>query len=109
MSISLLIFSLISDDVVQRFQYLRGHFQKLLRKIKNTPNGSGGQAPSKWEFFNACLFMQPIYDNGHTQSSYLHSDDMMVSYIGYVFNLLLATDFTTNSISISLPFKHYIF
>ncbi|XP_042862559.1 uncharacterized protein LOC122247396 [Penaeus japonicus] len=69
--------TLTTDDVVQRFQYLRGHFQKLLRKIKNTPNGSGGQAPSKWEFFNACLFMQPIYDNGHTQSSYLHSDDMM--------------------------------
>ncbi|XP_037796079.1 uncharacterized protein LOC119591409 [Penaeus monodon] len=69
--------ALTTDDVVQRFQYLRGHFQKLLRKIKNSSNDSGGQTPAKWEFFNSCLFMQPIYDNGQSQSSFTHSDDLM--------------------------------
>ncbi|ROT72933.1 uncharacterized protein [Penaeus vannamei] len=69
--------ALTTDDVVQRFQYLRGHFQKLLRKIKNSPNGSGAQTPAKWEFFNSCLFMQPIYDNVQSQSSFTPSDDMM--------------------------------
>lgn len=80
MSMGIYFFSFISDDVVQRFQYLRGHFQKLLRKIKNSPNGSGAQTPAKWEFFNSCLFMQPIYDNVQSQSSFTPSDDMMVKY-----------------------------
>ncbi|KAG0721640.1 hypothetical protein GWK47_046073 [Chionoecetes opilio] len=44
-----------------RFVYLRGHFQKQLRKVEKTPSGSGGTVTPKWEYFEACTFLTPVY------------------------------------------------
>ncbi|XP_047489189.1 protein bric-a-brac 2-like isoform X2 [Penaeus chinensis] len=50
--------NLTTDMVVSRYQYLRGHFQKQLRKFYNIPTSSRRTASHKWEFFKACSFMQ---------------------------------------------------
>lgn len=52
-----------------KFPYLRGNFQRVLRKIRNTPNGSGGKPEPKWEYFKACSFLLAVYDNHSFQSS----------------------------------------
>lgn len=53
--------SIISDEVLSKFGYLRGNFQKHLRKIEATPSGSGGKLTPKWEYFQACSFLRPCY------------------------------------------------
>ena len=52
-----------------KFAYLRGNFQRVLRKIRNTPSVSGGNPEPKWEYFKACSFLLPIYDNTSCESS----------------------------------------
>ncbi|ROT69677.1 hypothetical protein C7M84_012106 [Penaeus vannamei] len=70
------LLGLTTGDVMNKFQYLRGQYQKILRKIKNTPSGSGAQTPQKWEFFSSCSFLQSVYDNCPTESSFIHPDDL---------------------------------
>lgn len=52
-----------------KFAYLRGNFQRILRKIRNTPSGSGGKPEPKWEYFHACSFLLAVYDNTSFESS----------------------------------------
>ncbi|XP_076050957.1 uncharacterized protein LOC143031250 [Oratosquilla oratoria] len=68
-----------TDHVVTKFQYLRGHFQKQLRKIQNTPNESGGRLNPKWIFFQACSFMHPVYSNNNDDLSYELANESIVS------------------------------
>ncbi|KAG0727724.1 hypothetical protein GWK47_034061 [Chionoecetes opilio] len=60
---------LTTEDVIVRLIYLRGHFQKLLRKLEKTPSGSGGKVTPKWEYFEACSFLTPVYSNTTSASS----------------------------------------
>lgn len=75
--LKLIIPESFAGDVMNKFQYLRGQYQKILRKIKNTPSGSGAQTPQKWEFFSSCSFLQSVYDNCPTESSFIHPDDLV--------------------------------
>ncbi|XP_047489900.1 uncharacterized protein LOC125039718 isoform X3 [Penaeus chinensis] len=68
---------LSTEYCMNRFQYLRSNFQKQLRKFRNTPIGPCGEGASKWEFFSACAFLQPIYEiNTDTPSFEIHQDNM---------------------------------
>ncbi|XP_063592585.1 uncharacterized protein LOC134769778 [Penaeus indicus] len=62
--------NLTTDMVVSRYQYLRGHFQKQLRKIYNVPSSSRRTASHKWEFFKACTFMQSGFMINNNESSF---------------------------------------
>ncbi|XP_042879257.1 uncharacterized protein LOC122257814 [Penaeus japonicus] len=59
-------------EVMDKFKYLRGQYQKILRKIRNTPSGSAANTAVKWEHYNTCSFMQSVYDTGPTESSFIH-------------------------------------
>ncbi|KAK3888423.1 hypothetical protein Pcinc_007551 [Petrolisthes cinctipes] len=50
-------------EVLKKFTYLRGNFQKHWRKINCTPSGSQGLVTLKWEFFSACSFLQVPCDS----------------------------------------------
>ncbi|KAK3886480.1 hypothetical protein Pcinc_009351 [Petrolisthes cinctipes] len=50
-------------EVLKKFTYLRGNFQKHWRKINCTPSGSQGLVTPKWEFFSACSFLQVPCDS----------------------------------------------
>ena len=52
-----------------KFAYLRSNFQRVLRKVRNTPSGSGGKPEPKWEYFKACSFLLPVYDSTSFESS----------------------------------------
>ncbi|KAG0713797.1 hypothetical protein GWK47_015388 [Chionoecetes opilio] len=60
---------LTTEDVIVRLIYLRGHSRKLLRKLEKTPSGSGGKVTPKWEYFEACSFLTPVYSNTTSASS----------------------------------------
>lgn len=75
--------------MLAKFGYIRGHFQKQLRKIEKTPSGSGGKVTPKWEYFQACSFLTPVYTNMESSSSFeLPADDGDVVYEGSLENLL---------------------
>ncbi|XP_047468505.1 uncharacterized protein LOC125024785 [Penaeus chinensis] len=61
---------------MDKFKYLRGQYQKILRKIRNTPSGSAAKTDIKWEHYKTCSFMQSVYDTGPTESSFIHPDDL---------------------------------
>ncbi|XP_042862777.1 uncharacterized protein LOC122247518 [Penaeus japonicus] len=63
-------------EVMDKFKYLRGQYQKILRKIRNTPSGSAANTAIKWEHYKTCSFMQSVYDTGPTESSFIHPDDL---------------------------------
>ncbi|XP_037774096.1 uncharacterized protein LOC119570425 [Penaeus monodon] len=63
-------------EVMDKFKYLRGQYQKCLRKIRNAPSGSAATTPIKWEHYKTCSFMQSAYDLGPTESSFIHPDDL---------------------------------
>lgn len=80
---------LTADAVLSKFAYFRGHFQKQLRKVLTTPSGSGGKVTPRWEYFQACSFLMPVYSNLATASScQLQSDDGEVVYDGSLEDLL---------------------
>ncbi|XP_063858240.1 uncharacterized protein LOC135099708 isoform X2 [Scylla paramamosain] len=54
------LFNKISQ-VLNKFQYLRGHFQKQLRRVEKHMNSTGRKPRIRWEFFDACSFLTPIY------------------------------------------------
>ncbi|XP_042888303.1 uncharacterized protein LOC122263766 [Penaeus japonicus] len=60
---------LTTDEVIAKFAYLRGHYQKQLRKIQKS-SGSGGIVQSKWEYFEACSFLMPIYASNKITASF---------------------------------------
>lgn len=62
---------------MDKFKYLRGQYQKILRKIRNTPSGSAANTAIKWEHYKTCSFMQSVYDTGPTESSFIHPDDLV--------------------------------
>lgn len=49
--------------MLSRFGYLRGHFQKQLRKVEAAPSGSRRKLTTRWEYFQACSFLRPFYSN----------------------------------------------
>ncbi|XP_050707221.1 uncharacterized protein LOC126992513 [Eriocheir sinensis] len=53
--------NLTADDVVARFAHLRSHFQKQLQEIDEAPLGSAGRCMTRWEYFEACSFLLPVY------------------------------------------------
>ncbi|XP_063884774.1 uncharacterized protein LOC135113439 [Scylla paramamosain] len=61
--------SLTADDLFGKLSYLHGNFRRVLHKVRNTPSGSGGKPEPKWEYFKACSFLLPVYDNHSFQSS----------------------------------------
>jgi len=80
------LFSLLfAVEVMDKFKYLRGQYQKCLRKIRNAPSGSAATTPIKWEHYKTCSFMQSAYDLGPTESSFIHPDDL-VSLAKCVYN-----------------------
>ncbi|XP_063611972.1 uncharacterized protein LOC134785539 [Penaeus indicus] len=63
-------------EVMDKFKYLSGQYQKCLWKIRNAPSGSAATTPIKWEHYETCSFMQSAYDLGPTESSFIHPDDL---------------------------------
>ncbi|KAK4309872.1 hypothetical protein Pmani_018518 [Petrolisthes manimaculis] len=49
-------------EVLKKFTYLRGDFQKMWRKVTCTPSGSCGNVTPKWEYFSAYSFLKPMND-----------------------------------------------
>lgn len=80
------LFSLLfAVEVMDKFNDLRGQYQKCLWKIRNAPSGSAATTPIKWEHYKTCSFMQSAYDLGPTESSFIHPDDL-VSLAKCVYN-----------------------
>ncbi|KAK4318383.1 hypothetical protein Pmani_010620 [Petrolisthes manimaculis] len=77
---------LTPDAVLLKFAYIRGQFQKQLRKILKMPTGSGGNVTPKWEYFQACSFLMPVYCNLETMPSFQLADDVV--YDGSLEDLL---------------------
>ncbi|KAG0710855.1 hypothetical protein GWK47_021935 [Chionoecetes opilio] len=75
-----------------RFVYLRGHFQKQLRKVEKTPSGSGGTVTPKWEYFEACTFLTPVYSKVQTVDNVQPQPDLAeVIYEGTLEDLMDAS------------------
>ncbi|XP_037782554.1 uncharacterized protein LOC119578916 [Penaeus monodon] len=70
---------LTPDRCFMKFQYLRSHFQKQLRKIRNTSDGPGGKSTSKWEFFKACSFLLPVSACDTVPNSEMQQSSMVSS------------------------------
>ncbi|XP_063612730.1 uncharacterized protein LOC134786165 [Penaeus indicus] len=68
---------LTPDRCFMKFQYLRSHFQKQLRRIKNTSDRPGGRCTSKWEFFKACSFLLPVYTCDTTPNSEMQESSVV--------------------------------
>ncbi|KAG0693729.1 hypothetical protein GWK47_027398 [Chionoecetes opilio] len=78
-----------TDNVIFRFAYLRGHFQKQLRKVEKSLKGSGGMVIPKWEYFEGCSFLTPVYSNTtRTSSIQLLSNTSKTIYEGTLKDLL---------------------
>ncbi|KAK3875202.1 hypothetical protein Pcinc_019901 [Petrolisthes cinctipes] len=78
-------------EVLKKFTYLRGNFQKQWRKINCTPSGSQGLVTPKWEFFSACSFLQVPCDSKGEPSFELSSapaPEPEVVYEGSIENLM---------------------
>lgn len=77
----ILLIICISDDVIGKFAYLRGHFQKQLRKI-SSPSVMGRKRSSRWEYFQACSFLRPVYENCKTEATFQlpEANDGRVTY-----------------------------
>ncbi|KAG0711266.1 hypothetical protein GWK47_020992 [Chionoecetes opilio] len=83
----------VSADVMFRFVYLRGHFQKQLRKVEKTPSGSGGTVTPKWEYFEACTFLTPVYSKVQTVDNVQPQPDLAeVIYEGTLEDLMDASE-----------------
>ncbi|KAK3877920.1 hypothetical protein Pcinc_017388 [Petrolisthes cinctipes] len=81
------------NDVLAKFACLLGHFQKQLRKIGKTANGSGGKVTPKWEFFQACSYFMPVNSSMKTVSSFqclLDTENEEIIYEGSLEDLLEA-------------------
>ncbi|KAK4289037.1 hypothetical protein Pmani_037974 [Petrolisthes manimaculis] len=63
------LYLMTTDDVIGKFAYLRGHFQKQLRKI-SSPSVSGRKRSSRWEYFQACSFLRPVYENCKSEATF---------------------------------------
>lgn len=77
-----------------KFAYLRGHFQKQLRKVEKTLSRSGGITTQKWEYFSACTFLQLVYSTCTSEPSYqlpgpLNTTDVEVVYEGELEEILM--------------------
>ncbi|KAK4325315.1 hypothetical protein Pmani_004096 [Petrolisthes manimaculis] len=76
-------------EVLKKFTYLRGNFQKMWRKVTCTPSGTGGNVTPKWEYFSACSFLKPMNDGNNEASFQLPSEPLSeVVFEGSVEDLL---------------------
>nr|XP_027209643.1 uncharacterized protein LOC113803124 isoform X2 [Penaeus vannamei] len=70
---------LTPDSCFDKLQYLRSHFQKLLRKMQKTSDESGVKPTCKWEFFKACSFLHPAYKSDTTLNFEMQQSSMVSS------------------------------
>ncbi|KAK4308087.1 hypothetical protein Pmani_020200 [Petrolisthes manimaculis] len=76
-------------EVLKKFTYLQGNFQKMWRKVTCTPSGTGGNVTPKWEYFSACSFLKPMNDGNNEASFQLPSEPLSeVVFEGSVEDLL---------------------
>ncbi|KAG7154418.1 uncharacterized protein LOC121856254 [Homarus americanus] len=61
---------LSTDIVVKKFATLQKRFERELNKIKATSNGPNSRITTKWEYFKACSFLLPVYDNCTSEPCY---------------------------------------
>ncbi|XP_063858354.1 glycerol-3-phosphate dehydrogenase, mitochondrial-like isoform X3 [Scylla paramamosain] len=98
--------SLTADDLFGKFSYLRGNFQRVLCNVCYTPSGFGGKPEPKWEYFKACSFLLPVYDNHSFQSSLELPPQEDVVYEGTLEDLVqldFSPLYSPRSIGISRP------
>ncbi|MPC73031.1 hypothetical protein E2C01_067347 [Portunus trituberculatus] len=66
----------IANSVMGKFAYLRGNYQKLLRKVEKKLSGSAWRKTPKWEYFKALSFFHPVYSSSRNESSFTNEDLM---------------------------------
>lgn len=72
-----------------KFAYLRGNFQRILRKIRNNP-----KSEPKWEYFKPCSFLLDVYDNTSFDSSSVETTPQEEIVFAAPFEDIIQEDFS---------------